>query len=85
MQEHYCFSANISKALQPLYPAVMEVEDEGQHDLINAAARQNVRRVVRELRDESSPAIRRPQKHGLLKVVGAFYHLASGQVDWLDD
>lgn len=85
MQEHYCFSANISKALQPLYPAVMEVEDEGQHDLINAAARQNVRRVVRELRDKSSPAIRRPQKHGLLKVVGAFYHLASGQVDWLDD
>ncbi|MBP6112220.1 MAG: carbonic anhydrase [Sphingobium sp.] len=85
VREHYSFSANISKVLQPLYPAIMEVGDEGQHDLINAASKQNVRRVVRELQEETSPALRRPQKYGLLKIVGAFYHLASGEVDWLDD
>lgn len=85
VREHYCFSANISKVLQPLYPAIMEVGHEDQHDLVNAASKQNVLRVVRELQEESSPAILRPQKHGLLKIVGAFYHLVSGEVDWLND
>lgn len=85
VREHYSFSANISKVLQPLYPAIMEVGAEEQHDLVNAAAMQNVRRVVRELQEETSPAIRRPQQHGRLKIVGAFYHLATGEIDWLDD
>lgn len=85
VREHYSFSANISKVLQPLYPAIMEVRAEEQHDLVNAAAMQNVRRVVRELQEETSPAIRRPQQHGRLKIVGAFYHLATGEIDWLDD
>jgi carbonic anhydrase len=84
VKQHYGFSANISKVLQPLYPAIMEVEQCGHDDLVNNAARQNVRRVVRELQDEASPALRRPQELGTLKVVGAFYELASGAVQWVD-
>ena len=84
VKEHYGFSANISKVLQPLYPAIMEVGEDCQHDLVNSAARHNVRRVVRELQEEASPALRRPQELGTLKVVGAFYELGSGEVEWLD-
>jgi carbonic anhydrase len=84
VKEHYGYSANISKVLQPLYPAIMEVGDDCPHDLVNAAARHNVHRVVRELREEASPALRRPQEHGVLKIVGAFYDLASGAVHWFD-
>jgi len=84
VKEHYGFSANINKVLQPLYPAIMEVGEDSQHDLVNTAARHNVQRVVRELQDEASPALRRPQELGTLKVVGAFYELGSGEVEWLD-
>ncbi|MBK9589128.1 MAG: hypothetical protein IPO50_11455 [Sphingomonadales bacterium] len=85
VKEHYGFSANISKVLQPLYPAIMEVGEDCQHDLVNSAARHNVRRVVRELQEEASPALRRPQELGTLKVVGAFYELGSGKVEWLEE
>ncbi|MCC6478371.1 carbonic anhydrase [Sphingorhabdus sp.] len=84
VKEHFGYTANISKVLQPLYPAIMEVGEDGGHDLVNSAARHNVRRVVRELQEEASPALRRPQELGILKVAGAFYELASGDVEWFD-
>ena len=84
VKEHFGYTANISKVLQPLYPAIMEVGEDGGHDLVNSAARHNVRRVVRELQEEASPALRRPQELGTLKVAGAFYELASGDVEWFD-
>ncbi|MBK6490248.1 MAG: carbonic anhydrase [Sphingomonadales bacterium] len=85
VKDHFGYSANINKVLQPLYPAIMEVGEVCAHDLVNAAARHNVRRVVRELQEEASPALRRPQELGTLKVVGAYYELASGEVEWLDN
>ncbi len=85
VKSHFSYSANISKVLQPLYPAIMEVGEHCAHELVNAAARQNVRRVVRELKEEVSPALRRPQELSTLKVVGAYYELASGKVEWLDN
>ncbi|MBY6129464.1 carbonic anhydrase [Qipengyuania aquimaris] len=77
------FSGNISKVLQSLLPAVLETDPWADH-IVDAAAISNVRRVVRELREEASPAMLAPQRQGTLKVVGAFYHLDSGRVDFLD-
>ena len=77
------FSGNISKVLQSLLPAVLETDPWADH-IVDAAAISNVRRVVRELREEASPALLEPQREGRLKVVGAFYHLDSGKVDFLD-
>ncbi|MBK6412191.1 MAG: carbonic anhydrase [Sphingopyxis sp.] len=77
------FTGNISKVLQSLLPAVLETDPWADH-IVDAAAISNVRRVVRELRDEASPALLEPQRTGKLKVVGAFYHLDSGKVDFLD-
>lgn len=83
-REQRQFSGNVGKVLQSLLPAVLEA-DPWAPDLVNAAALCNVRKVVRELREEASPALLDPQRAGKLRVIGAYYHLDSGRVDFLDD
>lgn len=77
------FTGNVSKVLQSLLPAILEA-DPWAEDLCNAAALCNVRRVVRELREEASPALLEPQTAGKLLVVGAYYHLDTGLVEFFD-
>lgn len=77
------FAGNIGKMIQPIIPAVLEV-DMSQDTGIESAVRQNVRRVVRELREEASPLFLQPQAKGKLMVVGAYYELGSGKVDFFD-
>lgn len=77
------FPSNIAKMIQPIVPAVLEAAHGGQ-DSLEAAVRQNVHRVVRELREEASPVLLKPQAAGTLKVVGAYYNLGSGKVDFFD-
>lgn len=77
------FAGNIGKMIQPIIPAVLEA-DMSQGIGIEPAVRQNVRRVVRELREDASPLFLRPQANGQLIVVGAYYELGSGQVDFFD-
>lgn len=83
VDENARFPGNIGKMIQPIIPAVLEARRSGRHDA-ESAARQNVRRVVRELREEASPVLLVPQAAGRLKVVGAYYHLGSGEVDFFD-
>ena len=78
------YSGNVGKVLQSLLPAVLEA-DPWAEDLCNAAALCNVRRVVKELREEASPALLEPQAAGRLMVVGAYYHLDSGRVDFFQN
>ncbi len=77
------YSSNVSKVLQSLLPAVLEA-DPWAEDLCNAAALCNFRKVVKELQKEASPALLDPQAAGRLLVVGAYYHLDSGRVEFLD-
>ncbi len=77
------FAGNIGKMIQPIIPAVLEA-DLSCETGIEPAVRQNVRRVVRELREDSSPIFLEPQAHGKLMVVGAYYRLTSGEVDFFD-
>lgn len=76
------FPGNIGKMIQPIIPAVLEAARQS-HGL-DAAIRQNIRRTVRELREEASPMLLAPQAAGRLKVVGAYYFLTSGEVDFFD-
>ena len=48
------------------------------------AVRQNVRRQVETLRHRSSSLLTEPQAAGTLKVVGAYYDLERGAVDFFD-
>jgi len=77
------FRGNIGKMIQPIIPAVLEA-DMSEGTGIESAVRQNVRRVVRELREDASPLFLHPQATGRLIVVGAYYELGSGKVDFFD-
>jgi carbonic anhydrase len=77
------FPGAIGNMVEPIIPAVLEARGE-PGDPTEAAVRQNVRRVVRKLREGSDPLLIEPQKTGKLKVVGAYYHLERGEVDFFD-
>lgn len=77
------FPGNIGKMIQPIIPAVLEA-DLSEGTGIESAVRQNVRRVVRELRDDASPLFLQAQAEENLIVVGAYYELGSGKVDFFD-
>lgn len=77
------FPGNIGKMIQPIIPAVLEA-DLSEGTGIESAVRQNVRRVVRELRDDASPLFLQAQAEDNLIVVGAYYELGSGKVDFFD-
>ncbi len=77
------FPGVIGQMIEPIIPAVLSVRnDEG--DLLDNSIRSNVRRVVRYLREHTDPLLLEPQKQGKLKVVGAYYDLDQGKVDFFD-
>ena len=77
------FPGNIGKMIEPIIPAVLDVRGQSGNGLANAV-HANVRRVVRQLRTSSDPLLLEPQSSGRLKVVGAYYHLHTGVVDFFD-
>lgn len=78
------FPGAIGDMIQPILPSVLGVRNsEGKIDL-SEAIRENVRRTVHRLRNEADPLMLEPQKTGKLKVVGAFYNLGDGSVDFFD-
>lgn len=83
VRDNWRYPGSIGRMLEPIIPAVLEAGRNAPNDL-SAAVRQNVRRVTRQLREEASPLLLTPQQEGKLKVVGAYYHLSSGEVDFFD-
>lgn len=77
------FPGNIGKMVEPIIPAVLEASRLG-HSTLEAAVRQNVANAVRELREDSAPALIEAQASGRLLVVGAYYALSTGKVDFFD-
>lgn len=77
------FPGQIGNMIEPIIPAVLEARGQ-TGDATENAVRQNVRRVVRTLREESDPLLLEPLKQGRLKIVGAYYHLDTGVVDFFD-
>ena len=77
------FPGVIGNMIEPIIPAVLEARDQSG-DATEVAVKQNVRRVVRKLRKASDLLLIEPQRAGKLKVVGAYYNLDSGAVDFFD-
>lgn len=77
------FPGKIDDMIEPIIPAVLEARGQ-DGDATENAVKQNVRRVVRNLREESDPLLLKPLADGRIKVVGAYYHLDSGAVDFFD-
>ncbi|RYF18254.1 MAG: carbonic anhydrase [Oxalobacteraceae bacterium] len=77
------FPGNIGKMVEPIIPAVLEAARLG-HVTLEGAVRQNVANAVRELREDSAPTLMEAQISGRLVVVGAYYSLGTGEVDFFD-
>jgi carbonic anhydrase len=73
---------NMGRMIQPILAAVLEARNSGNG--YGDGVHQNVRRVVRELREEASPVLIGPQASGALQVAGAYYSLKTGAVDFFD-
>jgi carbonic anhydrase len=70
---------HIDAFVDPIVPAVQAVQSQPPDQLLNAAIQQNIRLQVQQL-SASAPLLAPLVSSGKLKVVGAEYHLASGQV-----
>lgn len=77
------FPGMIGRMVEPIIPAVLQARSE-EGDLVDNSVRANVRRVVRQLREQTDPILLGPQREGKLWVVGAYYELGSGKVDFFD-
>ncbi len=78
------FPGAIGTMLEPIIPAVLEARSLSGDPTENAV-RSNVRRVVRGLREASAPILLSPLAEGKLRIVGAYYSLATGEVDFFDN
>jgi carbonic anhydrase len=83
VEENATFPGSIGRMIEPIIPAVLEARDR-EGDMLDHAIRNNVSRVVHQLRTTTDPLLLDPQKTGKLKVVGAHYNLGSGAVDFFD-
>src|SRR3954451_23795385 len=82
VRDNATFPGSIGAMIEPIIPAVLSVRDQ-PGDLLDNAVRANVRRIARRLR-ETEPTLLTPQREGRLKVVGAYYSLEDGSVDFFD-
>jgi carbonic anhydrase len=76
----------LSRMVQPILPASIDAAARrvAGGDLLDRAIHLNVQRVVAGLRQTSDPIIAEPIRAGRVKVVGAYYRLATGAVDFFD-
>lgn len=84
IEEDARFPGAIDDMIHPILPAALGVRDEAGKINLDDAVHENVRRVVYRLRNEADPLMLNPQKEGKLKVVGAYYDLDRGHVDFFD-
>lgn len=80
------FPGSIGHMVDPILPAAIKARTEAgagapADQVFDAAVRENVARVVTELRT-SSPVLAGPLAEGRLLVVGAYYDLDEGRVDF---
>lgn len=77
---------SLTRMVQPILPAVVDARASlgDKKDLVDHAIHMNVSHVVRGLREASDPILAAPLSTGKIKVVGAYYNLDSGAVDFFD-
>jgi carbonic anhydrase len=77
---------SLTRMVKPILPAVIDARANlgTKTDLVDHAIHMNVRHVVRGLRETSDPILAEPVKAGKVKVVGAYYDLDTGAVDFFD-
>lgn len=77
---------SLTRMVKPILPAVIDAQANmgAKTDLVDHAIHMNVRHVVRGLRETSDPIMAAPIKAGKVRIVGAYYDLDTGAVDFFD-
>jgi carbonic anhydrase len=83
------FPGSIGRMVDPILPAAIKAQAEAGEDadaaqVFEAAVRENVRRVATQLRT-ASPVLAGPLAEGKVMVVGAYYDLDEGRVEFFDE
>ncbi len=76
------FPGAVGEMVAPVIPAVLQAQGQ-PGDLVANAVKENARRVARRLR-ESDEVLGEPVQTGKVKVASAYYHLDTGEVEFLD-
>jgi carbonic anhydrase len=79
--ENVDFDGPLENVVLPILPSVLKAKAAGANDLVNASVREHVTRVVRKLKSFVNFA--GPIGAGRLKIVGGYYDLASGRVEFI--
>ncbi len=86
VEHNTIFPGSIGQMIEPIIPAVLKARtgiSGASEDLLDAAVRENVRRIVLRLRT-AEPSFGKALREGTLKIVGAHYDLDDGEVVFLD-
>lgn len=77
---------SLTRMVQPILPAVVDARSSvaAGGDLLDHAIHINVRHVVRTLRESTDPLLAAPMREGKVMVVGAYYDLDTGAVEFFD-
>ena len=78
------FPGAIGRMIEPIVPAVLSSRGR-PGNRTEQAIRANVSRQVERLRTAAEPILLEPQRAGRVKVVGAYYDLDTGRVDFFDE
>lgn len=83
VEKNASFPGSIGRMIEPIVPAVLAARGR-PGDRVEQAVRANVSRVCERLRTAAEPILLDPQRQGRVKVVGAYYALNTGRVDFFD-
>lgn len=77
---------SLLRMVQPILPASIDARANHKpgEDLLDKAVHRNVARVADSLRQTSDAIMAEPLKAGRLKIVGAYYDLKTGSVDFFE-
>ena len=77
---------SLTRMVQPILPAVIDAKATlgDKTDLVDHAIHMNVRHVVKALRETADPILAGPIESGKVKIVGAYYDLDTGAVEFFD-
>jgi len=74
---------HLGSLISAIEPAVMEADDSGSEDLLNQSIDNNIFIIVEQIR-ASEPILAECLNEGTLQVIGARYHLETGEVEFAE-
>lgn len=75
---------HIVTLINAIKPAVEKAKASEPHDLLDASIRENIRTQVESLRN-LEPVLANRVREGSVQIIGALYHLETGEVEFLQD